>query len=256
MSSGYIVVEGPHEVEFIGKILSMHGFVRITMIDQLSPFWKKLIPTKFPFGGDLKRRMPIPDFFCKEGITVVIHSAVGIDGIVKTISSTISNSDDFNKEVKSVGIVFDADFGKNNVQKKFIEIRKALNGILTLPDQPGMISNEGLLTGVYILPDNKSDGTLEDLLLLCAEKNYNALKIGATNFIDGIDIEGIGEEKREFKKPAGKKKAIVGCIGNVLKPGKSIQVSIQDNKWVDGETIIIDNIEAFNDFIVALLELE
>lgn len=34
-----------------------------------------------------------------------------------------------------------------------------------------------------------------------------------------------------------KNKAIVGCITNVMKPGKANQVSIADNDWVSERTI-------------------
>ena len=52
-----------------------------------------------------------------------------------------------------------------------------------------------------------------------------------------------------MKKPAGKKKAIVSIISSILKPGKALQVSIQDNRWVDEKTIQLDSIKLVKKFL-------
>lgn len=49
----YLVIEGPHDVEFIGRFLKLKGFSRVRMMSELDEFWHQLVPREFPFAGDL-----------------------------------------------------------------------------------------------------------------------------------------------------------------------------------------------------------
>ncbi len=257
MSYGYLVVEGPHEVEFIGKFLKRFGFRRIIRIEDLNPFWKKIVPTTFPYAGDLKKRMPVPDFFHKDNYSIAIHSAEGVDQIVKTINGTLNNYDQFLEVVAGIGIIIDADHSNDSGRAKFKKIKAELKGIMDLPQNPGEIIEQEIKAGFYIFPDNSSDGTLERILIDCATTNYNELYNGALEYINNVSVENLNKsERKDFIKPSGKDKAVVGCIGNILRPGKAIQVSIQDNRWVDENTIGIHEMSLFNEFLKNLFELE
>ncbi len=106
-----------------------------------------------------------------------------------------------------------------------------------------------------MLPDNAAAGTLEDLLIECAEKQYPQLLVSARTHVGSV-TEGPPYEKSDLEdllSPAGRRKAIVGSIGSVLRPGKAIQTSIQDNRWVDGHALELPRVKMFRAFVDALL---
>jgi ribosomal protein S12 methylthiotransferase accessory factor YcaO len=48
MRFSYLVVEGPHDVEAIGRILKKFGFVRVENIANLNELWIPMIPRQYP----------------------------------------------------------------------------------------------------------------------------------------------------------------------------------------------------------------
>jgi hypothetical protein len=71
--------------------------------------------------------------------------------------------------------------------------------------------------GVFVLPDNVSEGTLEDLLLEAAGVAYPTLLAGAQRYVEGVSLDGPGfdrDDRGAFGAPAGRKKATVACIAN------------------------------------------
>jgi hypothetical protein len=60
---------------------------------------------------------------------------------------------------------------------------------------------------------------------------------------------------REIRKPAGKNKAIIGGVSNILKPGRTLQVSLQDNDWIDRKTIELDKIKTIRRFMCEILDI-
>ena len=55
---GYLVVEGPQDVEFVYRLLSPLGMRRIRLEADVDPFLSPLIPHDYPPKGDLQKRMP------------------------------------------------------------------------------------------------------------------------------------------------------------------------------------------------------
>jgi len=146
-------------------------------------------------------------------------------------------------------------------KERFENIKKGLqhlNFMSELPKLPGEVALGNPHCGLFIMPDNQSAGTLEDLLLECAEQAYPSLLQCTENFLNCVEpiiTQFQKNERRDFEKPAGRKKVSVGCIANVLRPGKSVQVSIQDNRWVTSETMKLSNIALFEQFLQNLLSL-
>jgi hypothetical protein len=90
-----------------------------------------------------------------------------------------------------------------------------------LPDDPGIVSRSNLRFGIFILPDNKFCGTLENILIECGENSYRHLIELSREYIDKIDkFQLKPADLKEFNKPAGKNKALVGSVSNILKPQK------------------------------------
>lgn len=84
----------------------------------------------------------------------------------------------------------------------------------------------------FVFPDNENEGNLENLLLQTAESVYPELFALASKY-----IEEASAYQKKLKKDQNAKKAKVGCIANVMKPGKANQVSIADDDWISEKTL-------------------
>ncbi len=253
----YIVVEGPHDTEFIVKLLKyFYDFQAIERYPELDPYWHKLVPTKFPYNDDLLRRVPVPYFLQKEGYSLAIQSATGDTGIEKAIEESFALIDSEN--LSSLGIILDCDYIKTPNERftTITELLKSKN--IEVPQSIHDLSEGIPKLGCYILPDNQRQGTLEDILLECAKQVYPSLYTGAEKFINEVNLDSaefVASDKKYFKKPAGSNKAIVGSIVNVLRPSKTIQVSLSDNRWISQATQNLPEIQAIRLFLANLLDL-
>jgi hypothetical protein len=189
------------------------------------------VPRQFPHADDLLRRMPVPTFFKSDTHSIALHSAIRDTNIINTIEETLAITSWEANRLVGLGIVLDAD-SKVSPKERFDNIKdrlQPLDLISELPDLPGTVAMGKPRCGIFIMPDNRSAGTLEDLLLECAEQVYPSLlqcTQELTNCVEPIVTQFEKKsERRDFEKPAGRKKVTVGCIANVLRPGKSVQVS-------------------------------
>lgn len=256
---GYLVVEGPHDIEFAARLLKPYGLERVKKLSELDPFWKKLVPDRFPPDGeDLLKRVPVPTFLQSTYYSIALHSAIGDTRLIETIEESLS----FIQLTKLVGIGLMADTDKLQPEQRFSELIKRISSkrslaLLSLPSSPGHVQRvSSYRFGIFILPDNQLQGTLETILLECAQANYHDLFEEAQDFVDNIDKRNLEEKDlEEYNKPAGKNKAIVASIVSILKPGKSTQVSIQDNRWIDTKTIALLQVKKVQDFLIDLFNL-
>jgi hypothetical protein len=104
---GYLVVEGPHDVEFAYRLLSPFGFGRVQHIDTLDPFWTDLVPTDFPPNGDLQKRVPVPLFLQSDSHSLAIHSAIGDTRLVQTVEENAALIE--LNQVTGIGLMLDSD---------------------------------------------------------------------------------------------------------------------------------------------------
>ncbi|MFD3163714.1 DUF3226 domain-containing protein [Herpetosiphon sp. NSE202] len=159
----------------------------------------------------------------------------------------------------SIGIILDCDYDKT-VDEKFNLFMNKLRKLqsIDVPTSMHDFSQSISKFGCYILPDNQRKGTLEDILLECAKQVYPSLCTGAEQFINEVNLnsdEFVTEDKKEFEKPAGRYKAIVGSIVNVLRPSKTIQVSLREDRWISETTQNLPEIQAIRQFLANLLNL-
>lgn len=252
---GYIVVEGPHDVEFLCRVVYGAGLRRVRLQSHLDPFLHKLIPEKFPPDGDLLKRVPVPLFLQSESHAVAIHSAVGDTRLVQTIEETgfLLSKEKFT----GIAVTMDADSEKPPAER-YQAIRDGLRAKgFAMPEAAGEVTSGAPRLGGFVLPDCRTSGTLETILMECAQHAYPTLLRSATAHVDAALQDGslTPEDVRDIGKPAGRAKAIVSSISSVLKPGRAIQVSIQDNRWLKGETLELPAVKAFREFLDDLLEL-
>ncbi|MDA1782483.1 hypothetical protein AVT_11165 [Bacillus tropicus] len=250
----YFVVEGPHDAAAIGRILKMHKIKQVRKMENLDEYWHRIIPNRFPHMGDLVTRVPVPSFYQSEEYSVAIYAAGGESKICTAINLTLTNLDV--SKLHSVAVFCDAD--KENPQEKFDKmleqfqdiheecILKQLSSI-----KLGEVSTGTPKVGVYVFPNNEDMGTLEKVLLEGAESSYPDLVKAASSYIENISEEYTGKWK-----PADNQKVLVGCIANILKPGKANQVSIQDNEWIYDESVKYGSQFILNDFIKHTLDIQ
>lgn len=244
----YIVVEGPQDIEFLIGILKYSGLKRVKLLSKLDSLWKSLVPTTFPIDDDLMKRVPVPIFLQNDELSVAIHSANGIDRLSNTIEESLALIP--SSQIFGIGIFLDADDAETP-QERFNKLisKLSLQG-LSPPSMLGNVTKGSPRCGIFIAPNNTDSGTLENILLDCATVNYPDLLNLSNQYVSNIDTTKLTQKDlKEFKKPAGEKKAIISIISSILKPGKALQVSIQDNRWVDEQTIQLDSIKLVKNFL-------
>ncbi|MDB9315801.1 hypothetical protein PN462_21990 [Spirulina sp. CS-785/01] len=254
----YIVVEGQHDIEVLIKLIKKLNLSVIKQRSLVDSFWDALIPNIFPINDDLLKRVPVPRFLQNDEYSIAIHSARGIENIAQTLEESL-----FVLEVTqlySIGLILDAD-DTELPSKRFQQLKDLLSNKLSFMDvelaQLGAVKtvnqNQQKL-GVFIIPNNQDSGTLEDILIECAKCNYNNLFELAEKYIRDMNRDDLKKsDLKELKKPAGEKKAKISIISSVLKPGKTIQVSIQDNRWIDEKSLQLPMLINLRDFIADLL---
>lgn len=95
---------------------------------------------------------------------------------------------------------------------------------------------------------------LSYMLLDCAAAHYGDLMTKADSYLRDIDRAKLStSDLLEINAPAGSKKAQIGTISAVLKPGKAIQNSIADNRWLEGHAAERPKVVAFRGFLRSLL---
>lgn len=253
---GYLVVEGPHDIEFVYRLLRPFGMERVKNTSELDIFFSPLIPRQYPPKGDLQKRMPTPLFLQNETHAIAIHSATGDSQLVNV---TVDNATVLDvTAIVGIGILLDSDKQIPSI-KRYQEIKQELinkSQKFKLHDEAGKLTQGQPKLGAFVLPDNASAGTLEDLLLECADLVYPELLELAKNYVDAAEKTKLNKtELEEIKKPAGKNKAVVGVMANIMKPGKSVQVSIQDNNWLKEKALSMPRIKSVQEFLQTLFEL-
>jgi hypothetical protein len=250
----FFVTEGPHDVEVIGRLLSTLDARRIQYFSELDSFWGRMVPRTFPHEDDLHRRVPVPVFFQAETFSVAVKSAVGISEIPKVTRASLAALDDL---PAALGIVVDAD--ARNALDVWEGITKEMKEF-NFGNGPGQLGCDAPKSGVFVLPNNKDAGTLETILLKCGEQVYPRLIEGARAWICPLDPEDRTifvnkAEGKAFAKPSGKDKAVVAAVASVLRPGKSVQVSIQDNRWIsNSERPTIAEVSELQNFVFKLVQ--
>ena len=254
----YLVVEGPHDVEFVGRLLKPHGLERVRFFEKLAAYWHRLVPTNFPHKGDLLARVPVPIFFESAEVSLAVHAAGSDSQIPKTVGDTLQVI--LPAPPDAVGIILDAD-SKLMPAARFTKLHGELSQLalgLNLPAQSGAITSGAPRCGIFVLPDNLNPGTMEDLLLECAALNYPGLLTAAQALVAQVqptDPSFTEEDMKDFLKPAGRNKATVASIVGVLKPGKAVQTSIQDNRWLEAQALSLPRILTVRQFLKDLLAL-
>ena len=252
MKYAIIGVEGPHDQAFVGKILKLLGFKNFGeelkgLESNLDPFWRKFIPV-YPKKGNLYKRLDMPSILFNDTISVAIYAGEG-SNLVTNLDDILSANPEYQTNLSAFGIVADCDKSNpDQIVRRYTNCFR--NYFPDLPNQAGVVNSNSPRTGIYVLPDNVSQGVLDTLLCSCGEIAYPAYMEKASSYLD----EFSEEEKKSLKwKNFDREKALVATVVSVLKPGKTNTTSIADNNWVSAQTQ--QQVPALANFIEFLSQL-
>lgn len=251
-----IAAEGPHDIEFVAKLLKELGFSRVTKLEDLPNDWQSsMVPKAFPSAGrNLNEPHPVPWFLSDgAGTFVAMRNAGGVERVAKSL---VLDWEGMPLAPDAVAAILDADQQDTPLQRHEALVAAVGSLGIQFPTGPGEIHIGPPRAGVFVMPDNSSQGTLEDLLLECAAENYPTLLRGGRTLLGaGLDASELNkDERREMQKSAGPNKVIAGAISTVLRPGRAIQNTIQGDRWLDATTIQLPRIRTVLRFMADLLD--
>jgi hypothetical protein len=242
-------VEGPHDQALVGKLLELYGLEKFKgERDSLASFWEKFIPT-YPIRGKLYVRLDMPSIFSSSTHSVAIYQGEG-SNLCKNLKAKIGEHDPWMKDIHAFGLILDAD--DETPQQKATDYAQELQQLYpNLSDEPGKIIAGEPRTGIYVLPDNKNKGTLDNMLVDCAAIIYPDHLAGAVQFLGGLKAD-----YTSHWRPYSREKATVATIVSVLKPGAANAASISQNAWICTKTVNeIAEVALLGNFLKELLEL-
>lgn len=248
------ITEGVDDVAIISAIIErLRVAEEKTHLKEIDAFWKdKLIPQKYPFKKDkLDRVSPVPNFYEGEQLSIAIKAANGERNIFKELAILfdIYKVEEL-KQIDGVFILCDAD--EMQATEKLTQL---LDGAVANGDidpevvvdlQVGIISMNSIRIPIatFVYPNNHDSGALEHVLLNIAKIKYPDLLDRATDYVK--------KAKKKYESSIGvhEKKAILGCICNVLRPASANNISLKKDDWIEDSTIgqlqeLYDAIAAF-----------
>ncbi|ATB48173.1 DUF3226 domain-containing protein [Corallococcus macrosporus] len=253
----YLLTEGVHDVAFLARLLKLSlGLEHVSREAGLDPVWKRILPTKWPHDGSLRPAVPAPIFYRapSSGTTVAVVNSQGISELARKLETHRKALALDGVNLDAVGVVLDAD-SQETPQQRFTRMADSIaaNGY-PRPAVMGGVAGQPR-TGVFVLPGGGLPGTLEDLLLECAAVAYPKLRTHSEQFVDGLDRaapEFMSGELKDLSAPAGRHKAVVAAMSAILKPGRPVQATIEDNRWIASSTVVLPRIAALVEFLSAL----
>lgn len=268
----FLLVEGPHDAEFMARLLAMRGFSQKKKVSEIPDIYRRLIPKDYPAMNEKGKEAPltdphpVPRFYENAGRWVFILIGGGSKA-PQTLAKALRTSRLAGFSVDAIGVILDQDLeaAPEEARDKFIvEFAKEQDLPLEVGFNltPGAVVKGPPSLGLFVLPDNQNTGALEDLLLQCGEVHYKSLMDKALAFRDDalanagltpMDFKDYGP-KDGLKEISKKKKAWVSTMGAILMPSVAIQNSIRENRWLEGDTLAlptIRNVQKFLDDLIA-----
>ncbi len=249
MNYSLFIVEGTQDVELLARILKINGFTRQRVMSAVPELWIPFFPNvDLSKLEDITQRPRIPAPFQKEGCSILVLPAGGIDKIADEAVLVRTQLRE-GKALAGFGIIVDCDKNNGPVTSTYSALSAAFS-FLQFPGAPGAIQGGTPRVGAYILPDNASIGAVEELLLEGAQSEFPTMLSAAENLIFSIQASyAPAKSLKELGSPFGDKKAVVGIIGAAFHPGRSIQVSIYEDNWVTPNTVTLPRMSGLCSFL-------
>jgi hypothetical protein len=263
----FLLVEGPHDAEFMARLLKARGFEQRTKLSAIPKPFHDLFPAKYPATEEtpLIERHPVPGFYQNADQWLIMLVGGGSKSSI-TLAAALRSARiaEFTPDAIGVFVDQDQEATPEDARDRFIDEfikEEDLPVTLNFKFQPGTVVQDQPRVGLFVLPDNQNTGALEDLLLDCGEENYKELKDKALAFRDDtlLNAQLTTDDLKEYGQPAGqkhiskKKKAWVSAMGAILVPAAAIQNSIRKNRWLEGAALNLPKIQAVSKFLDELI---
>ena len=254
-----LIVEGPHDAEFVARLLKAAGYVRVTASQELPEDWRRLVPTTFPkLGRALNRPHEVPQFRRSPAGEIVMTLIAG--GDTRLAESLAAGADALGRLPGAIGFVLDDDRSldpQHRYDRVLGSVRRVMSSAAPdFPPSPGEVRQGEPRAGAYVLPDNRNPGTLEDVLLEAGKVAYPALLEQASRYVDAVELSRLdAEDLKEGHKSAGRKKQTVASVAAILKAGRALATSLQDNRWLVGDALRQPLVAQFRTWLHRLLNL-
>lgn len=267
----FLLVEGPHDAEFMARLLKLRGFEQRKVVSDIPDIYRRLIPKDYPAKdekgkeGRLSDPHPVPRFY-QEGSRWVFILIGGGSKSAHTLAKALRTSRLAGFKVDAIGVILDQDFEATSAEARdnFITDfgkEEDLPVVVDFGFAPGTVVQGEPRLGLFVLPDNSQTGALEDLLLECGEVQFKELKEKARSFRDDAlqnsgltahDFQDYGA-KGGLKEISKQKKAWVSAMGAILMPSVAIQNSIRENSWLEDKALALPRIKALKSFLDELI---
>lgn len=260
-----MIVEGSHDASFLGQLLKARGFSAVRTLSKVPVEWKPLFPRQFPLDGEnLDRIMRFPEVYVSGDVSVGIATAGSDSRLVSTLRVVLDAIG--GDELSGVALFIDIDH--HSPVARFESMQKLLSVMneaaskegqpgypIVVPNAAGTIEAGQPAIGVYMFPDNAASGCLEDLLLECASTNHPQIAAAGITLISDIDTACPADQAdlKSLRAGMGRKKASVGAIANILRPGASVAASLAQTGWLSDDARTLGLVQATDDFIGQLL---
>lgn len=268
MASSLLVVEGAHDASFFGHLLIAKGYKRARRKRDVPDHWQPLIPTHYPItdAGDLDHVIRFPDVYVgKGGHDCGIVVANGDTLLIKSLRTALERLG--TEQFVGIGIVIDVDH-EQYVNRRFDKILADLVRLnqdsqkegtpgfpVPLPTAAGVVTVNTPAIGIYLFPDNVRQGTLETLLLECAENEHPVLAMETARLVDALSKQTDAHpvSLKAMTSPSKRAKAQTGMIANVLQPGDSLAVAVEKGGWFGATALTVPGVALANRFLDSLL---
>ncbi|SRR6266536_834378 len=252
-----LATEGANDQAAISKVLRTFGLESFKGSKKnLDTFWLDIIPRRKDTDNLYDHEhMHMPRFFTSRTHSVAVYQGHGSE-LPQNLSDLMTLYPSYTYDIHALGIIVDADnYQPGVVVKKYVD--KLQPFFPAISSTPGTIainhtSSEGIpRIGVYVLPDNEKTGTLDSILVECADCVYPEHKVGAEVFLDSVNSTHKGHWK-----PFDREKAVIATIVSVIHPGIANTLSIARDNWICDQTVsTIVSVAAMYKFIGDLLDL-
>lgn len=255
----YIIVEGVIDVVLLTRVLRQgYGFTIIDKMSQLpSPAKDWLKEFKWPIGEDISRRaVPAPAILTKENMTIGLQNGQGLTVIAQKAKNDKERFLRIGWAPSALAVILDADNAPPLARFDEFATLLAELGYPQPHSLDKVVESGGKRSGVFAFPGQGLPGTIEDVLLPLADKRFPALSQYADEYVSGWEQQDeakTSDDFKEFREPSGHKKARLSAIAAMLKPGKPLNASVEDQKWVPDNPRTSAALKPLMDFLDQLL---
>ncbi len=241
----YCITEGVIDVTLITRVLGTYfDMKQIRMHSNLPEFARSWLDNfKWPIGDDIARlAVPAPVFMIRNDLLIALRNAQGLTRMKSTLDADSEVFLRNNIKLNALGVFVDAD--NNLPSEQFENICEKLDPPDIFPQIADLSSvdeviaaNDGRRIGIFVFPNSKTKGTLENLILDLGDAAFPDLHRAGHEFVNSWRQDHQADLLyKELNKPAGENKARLSTMAALLKPGKSLNASLQDQPWLPEDT--------------------